>query len=792
MKRSESARYARWSAAVAIALATLTVGVYARHRWVAYREKKNAPAAAAPGVDEQLHGLSFSKMEGPRKIFTVDATRSTDFKDQDTRLLEDVKITIFGKTAERHDLIHTQSCRYGKSNGSIVCSGEVQMDLQSAADAERSAKSPENGALQVLHVETRGVTFDRGSGLARTDQPVTFSFPRGTGRGVGIEYNSDQGSVRLLKDVQFTLTPPEAAGAAKKTVAPAGEVHVSGSSLDFDRNIRQMRLHGPAEARTETARLTSNEMVVDLDSAFRAQVFHAEKTGTGQRPHLELQAPSGAGILDADLMNARLAPEGWVTNVDAKGDVRGSREDKLEHEEFASTEALLDLWPRVTQPRELQLKGRAWVKTQANATTESRILQSEVLRVAFTGGGADGHRNAPQLAETLAPGTLEWTDAAPSGTAAPRTKLQADKLQMEFGPLGKARQLVANGNVQTERALPGKAMQTATANSGVAQLLASGGWSQMDLQGDVKLKEADRNARAEHAVFRRTEQTAVLTGQAMVRDTTTETHAPRITFAQTTGDIRAEGGVRSTDFSPRGSGVQLAPAPANITSDSMQGNSKTGRALYTGRARMWQGDSVLEAESIELLKETRVMNASGNVRGVFPQTAVQAPGQAVVVKTSAKKSNLWHVKSGTLSYYDAESRAHLEHDVVAQSADQIMRAPVVELYFTRAAPAGQGAVPGAKSSANGSNNGAGGQQISRAVGTGGVVVEEDARKATAERGDYTASDGKFVMTGGNPTLYDGSEGTTTGRQLTFFLADDTIIVDSENGSRTLTKHRVEK
>jgi len=61
-----------------------------------------------------------------------------------------------------------------------------------------------------------------------------------------------------------------------------------------------------------------------------------------------------------------------------------------------------------------------------------------------------------------------------------------------------------------------------------------------------------------------------------------------------------------------------------------------------------------------------------------------------------------------------------------------------------------------------------------------------------ERGEYVAATGKFVMSGGNPTLYDGSAGTTTGRQLTFYLADDTIIVDSENGSRTLTKHRVEK
>jgi lipopolysaccharide export system protein LptA len=86
----------------------------------------------------------------------------------------------------------------------------------------------------------------------------------------------------------------------------------------------------------------------------------------------------------------------------------------------------------------------------------------------------------------------------------------------------------------------------------------------------------------------------------------------------------------------------------------------------------------------------------------------------------------------------------------------------------------------------------GAQQISRAVGTGGVVVEQGTRKATAERGEYTAAEGKFTMSGGNPTIYDAPEGTTTGRQLTFFLADDTIIIDSENGSRTLTKHRVDK
>jgi len=113
----------------------------------------------------------------------------------------------------------------------------------------------------------------------------------------------------------------------------------------------------------------------------------------------------------------------------------------------------------------------------------------------------------------------------------------------------------------------------------------------------------------------------------------------------------------------------------------------------------------------------------------------------------------------------------------------------MDLYFTRAAT---NHANGSKGATNGIPSAPGAQQISRAVGTGGVIVDQAGRRATAERGEYTASEGKFVMSGGDPTLYDSTEGTTKGRQLTFYLADDTIIVDSENGSRTLTKHRVEK
>jgi len=787
MRRSEAARYARWSAAVALLLAGLTAGVYLKRGWQRIMERRAAPPPAPMNVMKSSSGLTFSKMDGPRKIFTVEASRSTDFKDQNASLLENVKVTIFGKSGDRNDTIHTQSCQYGKQSRTITCKGDVQIDLESAADEDRRAKDPTMPA-QMVHVETRGVIFDQGTGAAKTDQPVTYTFPSGSGDAVGAEYNSQEGTLRLLQNVRMKLRPLAKRDAQERPAkaGPLQEVQVRGTSLDFGRDARLLHILGPAQAESSTARLTAGEFTLELDRTFRAHRLLAIAGANGQPPQLTSQRGADSMHIEADKMTTLFAPEGWVTRLDGVGSVHGARHSQEGEDEFHSDTAALDLWPRLNQAKEMNLNGGVLLKTHVVKSGDTRLLQSGALRMEFS-EGKRGQAGRALKAETLTAGSMEWTDA--QANAAPtRTKLQADKLELAFGDQGKPQQLDAKGNVQTERVIAGHALQTATAKNGVAQLQAVGGWSQMDLQGDVKLKEEDRNAQADHATFTRVAQTALLTGQAVARDATTETHAPRIFFTGATGDIRAEGGVRSTDFSPNGNAVQLAQAPANISSDTMQGNSRTGRAVYSGHARLWQGDSVLEADSIELLRETKVLNATGKVRAVFPQTPPPAQPsslQAGTKQSPARKPVLWHVSSGTLSYSDAGNLAHLEKNVVVQSPDQRIRAPIMDLYFTRG-------METSVTAANAAAANLGAKQISRAVATGGVIVDQAGRRATAARGEYTASDGKFVMSGGNPTLYDGSAGTTTGRQLTFYLADDTIIVDSENGSRTLTKHRVEK
>jgi len=759
MKRSDAARYARWSALAAMVLAGITGGIYLYRQWVAHVERTKAPPPLTEDKERQSIGLTLSKNEGDRTIFTVQASKSTDFKGQDISLLEDVKITVYGKTGERHDIIHTQSCNYAKTDGAIQCSGIVQMELQSAEDAQREEKRF-GAKANVIHVETSGVTFERSSGQAQTVQPVKFSFANGSGEGVGAVYSSEQGTLRLVKDVRITLQPEEPLTARARTGAAGKEVLLQGSSLNLVKLSRKAVLSGPATATTDTQQLYAGQLSMLMDAQFRAQALVAEAGARGETPELVSHGQKEATRLRADMLRAELAPEGWVKTVEAEGHVQGNSASG----EMQAEKGIVDMWPRANQARVVTLRGSVHLNGQEPNTGNSRKLTSNALQLSFS-GEKPGEKGQLQRAETLERGTMEWSDSAEA-----RSRLSADKLSVDFGRAGKAQHLVATGNVETQRELKNRPVQTATGDAGETQLDTAGGWTKMMLHGHVHMKEGERSAEAQQVVFVRATQTAVLTGQAVARDETSETRGAKITFQQESGDMEAEGKVRSTDLAKKKSDISLAPAPANVTADHMTGNAKAGQALYTGHARLWQGPSVLEADTIELLRESRVLKGNGNVRATFPQ--VSANGSA------SKQGKVWHVSAATLTFWDAENRAHLEKNVVVQSEDERMRGPALDLYFTRQGDAKQ--------------SGEGTLQISRAVSMGGVVVEQGDRRGTAEQGVYTAADRKFVLSGGTPTLYDATEGTTTGRELTFNMADDTIVVDSGNGMRTLTKHRVQK
>jgi lipopolysaccharide export system protein LptA len=261
----------------------------------------------------------------------------------------------------------------------------------------------------------------------------------------------------------------------------------------------------------------------------------------------------------------------------------------------------------------------------------------------------------------------------------------------------------------------------------------------------------------------------------ILADATMHTTAQSATFTQGSNELRADGNVLSSELRAGTESVtNLAPEPAHVSAAHLLADTGRGHASYSGGSRLWQGDSVIEADTVDLDNPSHVLAARGHVRGVFPQAAWTPKGSQTAGRPPHTGTELWHARGGLLTYWDADSRARLEQDASADSAEGSIHANQIDLYFSPSAPA---------SSA---------KQLSRAVATGDVTVSQEDRRGTSNRAEYTAAEGKFVLSGGKPTLYDSTGDTTTGRQLTFFFADDRIVVDSEEGSRTVSLHRVEK
>ena len=800
MKRSEAARYARWSALIAVLLAALTIGVYVRHGVVARIIKRGAPPAPAENVERQSAGLTFSKVEGNIKVFTVEASKSTEFRNQDASLLEEVKITIFGKQSDRHDVIRTHSCQYTKGTGSVSCNGVVQFDLQSAANATLAEKNPAKPPASEGHVETRNVTFNQASGTAQTNERVTFSFPAGTGEALGVEYNSQVGTLKLLRDVQMSLIQ---SGGPKG--ANGEPVHVTGSSLDFSRETRIVQLFGPAHAETKNSQLDAGEFSLHLDEDFRAQELIATP-GAGKTPQATTSAASALTKVNANVLKAWFHPDGWLKRLEANGHVRGSRKAAAENDDFSAENVTVEMWPEITEPKQIDLDGSA-VISSAGPNGTSRSLETDKARLQFTEANQN-HPSQLKQAETLASGTIRWTDQPPNAKdAQAHTHLSADKLAPRFrrwqslathrhrqraNRAGNSRQRAANFHRGSRHRATGNTRRLVQNRAARERQIQGRRPRRASGQRSDRAGDASRNSHWPRNGARRHQRNprCQLAFRADYRRHLRRRRRPLNHFRRQklAGSASYNSAQNSSSSGTKSATPQLASGPASISSEKMEGNSKTGRALYSGHARLWQGDSVLESETIELLQKTRELKAAGNVRAVFPQQPSKPTGTPATQTVSTGKStkpNLWHLSSKTLTYEDLEDRAHLEGNVLVQSETQRMRSDVLDLYFTHA----QNPPPAQQASAKSPDTA---KQISRAIGSGNVTVEEQTRKATAEHAEYTAADGKFVMSGGKPTIYDGSAGTTTGRQLTFFLADDTIIVDSENGSRTLTKHRVEK
>jgi LPS export ABC transporter protein LptC len=781
MRNSEAQKYARWSLAAAGLLALVVAGVYLRNVFLARQAEKKAPPAVPPTVEQRSNEFSYSKVEGQRTIYTVQASRTTEFKEGSRNLLEDVAIAVYGKKGERNDTLRTKACDFISNTGKISCAGEVQINLQAAGTPQASANA--------IRVATSAVTFDRDSGVARTDKPVTFHWPGGEGSAIGVSYDSSSGTLRLVHDVELNLLSSSQKLPEKAEEKDEKIVRVSGNSLSFKRDTREVIVDGNVHAQQSTHELTAQKMALELDATFQAKRFVA----SGQ-PQIHDLSPHGPLTLSADEITSGLRPDGSVENIVGVGNVHGSQNTPVSSEAIDAGRIQVDLATSENLPRLLTANnGVMLTSTSASFNGGIRHVESDALEVHFV-TNTDTGQTLVDSVNTLAPARVDWQSVAiVNGKSTPQsTRMAGQQMNLKFVGQNQLQQLVSTGGVEVARKLGDTHGETTNSRELTANFDGAGEWTTIDQRGDVNFGDGQRTAHGDRAHVDHSTNIVTLDGSVVLADTTTRTTAQSASFNQLENTFRADGHVLTMDLHPAAARISnFAPEAAHVSAEHLLADTARGHAIYSGKGRLWQGQSVIEADTIELDSATHTVVAKGQVRGVFPQaawnpkagetagassgkTARRPPSNRVPGQAGRPATQLGHVRGGLLTYWEAESRARIEHGAKVDSEQGSIQANQIDLYFSES-----GAASGSK-------------QLSRSVASGAVTVQQEDRRGTSDRAEYTASEGKFVLSEGKPILYSSTGDTTTGRQLTFYFADDRILVDSADGSKTVTLHQVEK
>ncbi len=742
MKRPPIEKLRRLALVGVVAAGLLLAATYGWRRWQAYEARRGMKVEIAEDVEQQAEKFSVSRTEEGRTLFTVQASRTTE-RTGKTTVLENVVATIHGRRGDRADEIRTGRCEYDEGGtGEIFCPGEVTVSLRGTAPPGAPA------AARGLELTTSRVRFDTVKGEAATDERVRFVFSGGRGEGAGLRYQAQEPAVRLQSQVDIQLT----------------DVRVQGAELLYYAGTRTLELLPPLSLASDKGTLTAQRVRMELDADFRTQ--RAEADG---QVRVQGQQADRTFALRSPRAVALYAPDGSLRELQASQGVEINRRGRDTEENLTAREAALT-FAAGNQVDRVKATGDAHLVTRARQ--ETRELRAPALELTY---GAPA-RTRQQLV------------AGPRGTLVVRRPdgeertLVADRIEMEFENEQRLRSLAGSGDVQTEARRPNGGRQKTASDELRARFDDADNVAEAEQWGRFRYDSDRWHAQAGRAHYTGANDTYLLREQPAFWDSTTRTTARVIEINDKTGKLDAEGDVRSTRR-PASSGE-----PTHLASDRLHAERDRNWARYEGQARMWGGQNRLAADAIELFQDERKMVALGNVSGLFFEATKdekktetgngereKAEGQKpdepkAEGPKSAPAPRAVTVTSERFTYWEAERRGLFEENVKARNDFGVMTAPRLEVFLA----AGEGG---------------GSESLERARAEGGVLIEQPDGRATSEQAEYRAGEQTVTLTGGPPKVVDAERGTVTGAQLTLFLSDGTIRVNSDEGTRTVTRRR---
>jgi lipopolysaccharide export system protein LptA len=353
--------------------------------------------------------------------------------------------------------------------------------------------------------------------------------------------------------------------------------------------------------------------------------------------------------------------------------------------------------------------------------------------------------------------------------------------------------IVSFASGQPERVSTSQRLDATFSSQGViASIIQQGSVAFSDGQSPDKRTQAF----ADKATYTPADRILTLIGSPRVATGAMVTTAHTIRINRGNDDALAEGDVKSTynELKEQPNGALLASAsPIHVTAATMTAHNSPAVALYEGKARLWQDANVIEAPSIQFDRDHRSFLAQGNAGKPVSTVLAESRkpgnkansgkqstgGEAEATKKEAEKPvETVTISAARLTYADGDRRAHYEGNVTARAAAFTASARTMDIFLHP------------RTQTSGIQSLAGPSQLDRMVAGGHVVIQQPTRRAEGQTLVYTAADDKFVLTGGPPSIFDAERGKITGVSLTFFRADDRVLVEGEASTPVVTQTRV--
>ena len=745
-----------------VVLAAVVFSYYKRSSSSGNR-KKQATKLLAENISDSTEGFSFSQANHGQTTFDFKARSKLGLKDNKI-LLEYITGKVYGKEGDRYDTITSDHCEYDQAADEIIFLDNVVIrfgpmnKVQTLSQTREADNRPDSTTVRVNRIK-----YTQKTGIAETSDEVHFTRGRVHGRSQGLTYDSQNGSLHLHSQVEIFVDPARNEDA---------EIQLRSSSLTYLKPSNLVQLRSAVWIRKADSEIRADSVDAFLDSA-DSTLTQINAIGNVRSVSRD---PKSMIEVDAQKTSYSFSKGGrWVSKITAEGAVKSRSLNPEVRRDVFSNRLEVVMKPQSHAVDTLRAVGNVVavladrVKNGASATPHlapdpgpgDKVIKSHEI-LTFFGRGQN------QISRMEARGASELEDL-PSQPNGDKRVLSAQELTVIFEPQSnRIDKCMANRHVEVT-IIPATGPVKRTFSDHLVALIdqQTRRISQLHQFGNFKYEEEGRLASSEEARYHAENQIIRLEGSPQIGDASSKTTANVIELHQLRNLVRAQGDVRSV-FYNQGAQTQTTlfePGSSIYASaDFMEAATTSGIVKYWNRAKLWQGDQVIGAETIYLYRSERKLVAENSVRSLF---YIQKQKSSKEVKQPDRQPVT--IQARRMTYEDSAQRAVYQGRVRVNGSMGILNSNQLEVFL--ATEENQTAVK-------------------RLLATGTVTIHQPNRTSSSDCAEYFRDEGIVVLTGGSPRILDSERGSTAGARLTMHLDDGSIAVEGDNENRSFSRQRV--